>query len=171
MPKLYSDLGVLARDIQELGLPRQRMVDRLPFVLKRGEALRLHFLADMVTVRLAIQRAMQTPLLLGLSGDEREKLQVVLAEVLNNIVEHAYHRQPGTVSLALWNQNGRVHVVFEDQGIEMPEGCLPQGAMPPATSLPEGGFGWYLIRAFSQRVTYRRIAGRNRLHLILKRQQ
>lgn len=171
MPRLYNDLGVITRDIREMGLPTAAMRPKSSHHGKRADALQLHFLGDMLTVRLAIQRALQTPLLLGLGTGERERLEIVLAEALNNIVEHAYAQKRGKIRLAMWNQRGRIHLLFEDEGCAMPEGGLPKGDMPESEQFPEGGFGWYLIRSFSQRVSYRRIDGFNRLYIILKRQQ
>jgi len=53
-----------------------------------------------------------------------------------------------------------------DDGRPMPEGRLPCGREDWPTArdqLPEGGFGWFLIRTLAMDLCYNRIEGRNRL--------
>jgi serine/threonine-protein kinase RsbW len=48
----------------------------------------------------------------------------------------------------------------------MPGLCLPAGKFQPLddlADLPEGGFGWYLIRSLTEELSYRRSNGINRL--------
>jgi len=63
---------------------------------------------------------------------------------------------------------------LRDNGRPMPRGRLPRTAMPglppqpgPETleSLPEGGFGWFLIRTLARDLCYSREMGTNRLVL------
>ena len=49
-------------------------------------------------------------------------------------------------------------------GLRLPEGTAPP-AVTPRESLPEGGFGWFLIRALTERLDYARADGENRLTL------
>ena len=48
----------------------------------------------------------------------------------------------------------------------MPDHTLPMGLPQPIgvdKDLPEGGFGWFLIRSLTENLTYRRIDARNHL--------
>lgn len=90
--------------------------------------------------------------------------ELVLAEVLNNIAEHAYCADaPGWIGLALRLQPGGVEVCVCDRGIPMPQNRPPEIALPDPAGLPEGGFGWFLIHELSQELVYRHEGGLNRL--------
>ncbi|MWD29207.1 ATP-binding protein [Aquicoccus sp. SCR17] len=100
----------------------------------------------------------------------RDTLRLVLSEVLNNIVEHAYDGAlTGEVEIAQEPAEGRLRLRISDGGRAMPGGVLPRGGPValngPRDDLPEGGFGWYLIRQLSDRQCYERRAGRNYLWL------
>jgi serine/threonine-protein kinase RsbW len=100
----------------------------------------------------------------------RGTAEIVLAEVLNNIVEHAYSEQKGSISIALCDLGAGVEVVVTDQGRAFPQEQLPQGKLPPidtTADLPEGGFGWYLIRTLVKDLTYRRLQSTNHLSFVL----
>ncbi|MEM9974362.1 MAG: ATP-binding protein [Pseudomonadota bacterium] len=104
----------------------------------------------------------------GYSQEECGTVEIVLAEVLNNVVEHAYSA-PGDDLIALQIGPARAGLSFlvEDNGREMPEGGPPIGKLADKhadlLSLPEGGFGWFIIREVAHDVAYRREDGRNRL--------
>jgi serine/threonine-protein kinase RsbW len=109
-----------------------------------------------------------------LPGSEVGALHIALAEVLNNIAEHAYDGlPPGLVSVAIWSGRGWLRCRVEDQGNPMPGGALPQGDLPPldvnTADLPEGGFGWHMIRSLATDLTYARIGGTNRVEFRLRR--
>jgi len=104
----------------------------------------------------------------GLNGDDRGSLETVLAEVLNNIVEHAYaNRGDGDIGLTLRRAPDGVVVEVTDTGAPMPEGRLPAPRLAalegPRDDLPEGGFGWSVIRDLTVGLDYRRTGGTNRL--------
>ena len=64
--------------------------------------------------------------------------------------------------------------LISDTGLPMPEGQLPAGVLAPLgdfADLPEGGFGWHLIRSLSKDLSYRREGGRNLLSFRLDTQQ
>ena len=97
-------------------------------------------------------------------------VEIALAETLNNIVEHAHAgMEPGQVTVRFRRTSGAVELELIDRGRAMPGQRLPAGAPPalavPRDALPEGGFGWELIRAVSDSVSYRRENGENRHHL------
>jgi len=130
-----------------------------------GEQLRLVIPADAGAVRHALQVACDTILLRSLTEDARGTAQVVIAEALNNIVKHAFATGEGEIELSLKRKDGMLSVLITDRGHPMPGGNLPEGRLPepdPA-DLPEGGFGWFLIRSLSQDLRYCRSEGRNHL--------
>ncbi|CUH52265.1 ATP-binding protein [Shimia sp. R11_0] len=96
-------------------------------------------------------------------------LEIVLAEVLNNVVEHALAgRQDGQIVIACNYSDHCWFVEVRDNGAQMPENKLPDGQMPDLerdlSDMPEGGFGWGLVRSLAQDIDYqRRATGHNRL--------
>ncbi|MDO6585594.1 ATP-binding protein [Salipiger sp. 1_MG-2023] len=100
-------------------------------------------------------------------------VELVLAEALNNIVEHACaERSDGCIALALHADAHCAELTLRDDGHAMPDGGLPPGrlALPDRRQdLPEGGFGWYLIRKLSERLHYAREEGGNRLDILICR--
>lgn len=140
-------------------------VDMAPPADGTGEQLRLVIPAEAGAVRQALQAACDTLLLRSLTEDARGTAQVVIAEALNNIVEHAYSTGEGEIELSLKHKDGKLSVLITDRGHPMPGGKLPEGRLPepdPA-DLPQGGFGWFLIRSLSQDLRYCRSEGRNHL--------
>ncbi|MCV6597836.1 MAG: ATP-binding protein [Mangrovicoccus sp.] len=101
--------------------------------------------------------------------------EVVIAEVLNNIVEHAYAGAAPTnkaeIQVDLMRRKRGLAMLVLDHGRPMPNLQLPQGSLPnadgPVEDLPEGGFGWFIIRELSRGLQYRRIGNVNRLRLLI----
>lgn len=130
----------------------------------------LVFDSDPIAVRAALVTLLASPAVCSMHENVRSTIEIVLAEVLNNIVEHAYANQPGTIHISLHPKPEGVFVVVCDQGLPFPKEVLPQGALPAieaTDSLPEGGFGWFLIRSLVQGLTYRRNAASNHLSFLL----
>ena len=112
------------------------------------------------------------------AADEIDRAEIVLAEVLNNIVEHAYAAAAaGEIALRVDCAPGSLRFEVADDGGPMPGGRLPAAlrsapaALPMGGMLPEGGFGWPMIRALSDVLDYCRAEGRNRLSFTLISQQ
>lgn len=130
-------------------------------------------------VRRALQKVLVSPLFTNpcqpaLEDDLRGTAEIVLAEVLNNIVEHAYADQAGDITLRLVRHDGEVHCTVSDTGAPMPGLCLPEGRFQPLkdlADLPEGGFGWFLIRSLTEGLAYQQSKGRNRLSFQLPAKQ
>ena len=130
-------------------------------------------------VRRALQKVLSSPLFINpcqtaQEDDLRGTAEIVLAEVLNNIVEHAYADQAGDITLRLVRHDGEVHCTVSDTGAPMPGLCLPEGRFQPLkdlADLPEGGFGWFLIRSLTEGLAYQRSKGRNRLSFQLPAKQ
>ncbi len=97
------------------------------------------------------------------------RVELVLAEVLNNIGEHAYGGAGGRVWLKARMEGEALCVTVADRGRPMPGGTMPPGGLPetevPCERQPEGGFGWYLIHSQADAVRYSREAGQNTLGL------
>jgi serine/threonine-protein kinase RsbW len=134
--------------------------------------LRLDFQADPVSVHQSLAQMLDLPPLSGLSQDDRSVAELVLAEVLNNVAEHAYGPGGGRVTVTLTGDPTGVRCLVADKGRAMPGERLPEGRLPggPGTAvadLPEGGFGWHLIRSLSVGLTYARVDGQNQLGFFL----
>jgi serine/threonine-protein kinase RsbW len=102
------------------------------------------------------------------SPDMLAVFELVLAEVLNNIIEHAFAGQPdGRIDIDLSATTSGLTCCIRDNGRAMPGEVLPGGDLPDICvdlpDLPEGGFGWHLIRSLTSDLTYRRSAGGNAL--------
>jgi len=123
-----------------------------------------------LAVRTALGRLFDTLLLQSLSDEGRGTAEIVLAEALNNIVEHAYASADGEIELTLHMTRAALVCRIVDHGMPMPGEILPEGRLAPLPSegeLPEGGFGWHLIRSLSQDLAYQRCEGRNQLSFCL----
>jgi serine/threonine-protein kinase RsbW len=99
--------------------------------------------------------------------------EIVLAEVLNNVVEHAYgDRSGGEIRLSLVFCEETLKAEVTDFGCPMPDGQLPDGQPAdldvPAMDLPEGGFGWFLIRTLATKLLYVHEGTANKLTLELR---
>lgn len=131
----------------------------------RAGAARVVIASDPMAVREGLRALFDTLLLRRLPPAERGTAELVLAEVLNNIVEHAYASESGDIELTLHLHQSELVCRIEDRGLPMPGERLPAGDLRPidADDLPEGGFGWHLIRTLSRELNYRRIDGRNQL--------
>lgn len=110
---------------------------------------------------------------LALSEDDAGSLELVMAEALNNIVEHAYPEgtENGPIHVHCNQVGGNLHMTVRDLGRAMPDGTTPVGASANVDvcldDLPEGGFGWFLIKGLARDVQYTRVGGENRLTLHL----
>ncbi len=95
-------------------------------------------------------------------------LELVLAEVMNNIVEHAYSdHSTGEIAVEVNLEGPSVRCRLRDQGQAMPGLQLPREkefnlANIAVEDLPEGGFGWSLIHSLAYDLEYERKDGENR---------
>jgi len=114
---------------------------------------------------LEIQRRLQ-PLLTN-AGDAAT-IELVLAEVLNNVVEHAYRDTiDGLIEIRFSHHPDRLKLHIIDQGVAMPSNRLPAGRLASLSvdiaDLPEGGFGWHLINELTENLRYQRHNDENHL--------
>lgn len=96
--------------------------------------------------------------------------ELVLAETMNNIVEHAMARHDqGKIGLYIKLGQSGLSCCLNDDGDPMPGGALPEAAVtgPCPDDLPEGGFGWPLVRCLTHDLSYERASGENILRFRL----
>ena len=113
-----------------------------------------------------------------IDADALGRLELVLAEVMNNVAEHGPgtdpdagetagaetgHRAAPLIHLCVVRHAGGLSCAVTDDGVSLPAGCLlPPGAPTAgAIDLPEGGFGWFLIHGLTQELCYYREERRN----------
>ncbi|MGI9389588.1 MAG: ATP-binding protein [Boseongicola sp.] len=85
---------------------------------------------------------------------------------LNNVVEHAYPQEhPGDIKLVLRHGRAGLLIEIRDSGKPMPNGRTPGGEHPadaaPQNIMPEGGYGWFLIKQLARDMVYDRENGEN----------
>jgi serine/threonine-protein kinase RsbW len=115
-------------------------------------------------VREGLERA--NAFLLTCRSADKGAVEIVLAEILNNVTEHAFAGMPpGLVRVVLVVRDGSIDGRVSDDGWPMPGLSLPD---PPGldddtepSDLPEGGYGWFLIRTLAEFVDYHRSESRN----------
>ncbi|MGR3757998.1 MAG: ATP-binding protein [Tranquillimonas sp.] len=139
----------------------------MPCTAASPQLLRHRYPATPDGVRSALVDGMRKLVPLSLSPEDLAAIELVLAELLNNVAEHAYGGSGrGELDLSLTAEPDALAVMVTDEGAAMPGGPAgPAPAPPNPAGLPEGGFGWMLIRAHARDIVYRRSPGRNRLCL------
>lgn len=126
-----------------------------------------------MAVRAALKKLLDGLGPLQLDIEEAGTVELVMAEALNNIVEHAYPSGDPIGSIKISCAHGRdgLHLTVVDHGRAMPNGRTPLGAAVDVNvapcEIPEGGFGWFLIKDLAKDVTYQRVEPENRLSLRL----
>ena len=122
--------------------------------------------SDMMAVRDGLHHLFTCDLLAGLTEESRGTAEIVLAEALNNVVEHAYARYPGKIEVVMRRRDPELLFDIRDDGLPMPGAEPPLGRLREVLEiddLPEGGFGWFLIRSLAHGLAYRRLNDRNLL--------
>ncbi len=137
-----------------------------PATAAGGVLSRTAFRATFDNVRLAVETAMSTLQPLELSIEDASSIEIVLAESLNNVVEHAYPPEhPGDIKLVLRHGRAGLLIEIRDRGKPMPNGRTPDGEHPddasPQPHTPEGGYGWFLIKQLARDMVYDRENGEN----------
>jgi serine/threonine-protein kinase RsbW len=137
--------------------------------------VRLIIESDALSVRAALQTLFHAHALGRLAPSDRDAAELVLAEVLNNIVEHAQSARHGQIELTIRVTPDGLACTVVDSGRAMPGDGPPRGLLPDLSErtadLPEGGFGWHLIRLLATDLAYRRTGQRNELSFRLSARQ
>lgn len=109
------------------------------------------------------------------SRDALGRIELVLAEVLNNIVHHgsglgktaapgAVPDRPVTIHLTVTRHDGGLACAVSDNGSPLPPECLvgvETLPSPEVAALRGGGFGWFIIRDLTQSLFYFREGDHN----------
>ena len=147
-----------------------------PYVQDEGEICSLQpFDVCVASGNLAVREALGQVLAglkaLSLDIEETAIVELVLAEALNNIVEHAYPASlpQGPINIRCRHRANGLHFTINDQGNSMPDGQmplgLPQNIEVDPIDLPEGGYGWFLIKDLAKDIQYHRVGQKNQLDL------
>ncbi len=124
-------------------------------------------------IRLGLAETLSSLSPLGLSEDELGTIELVLAEALNNIIEHALVDAPTDTQIEIQAHHSvsGLQLVVVDQGLPMPKGKAPESKEPDLDvalmDMPEGGFGWFMIYTLTETVEYTRVGNANHLSLRL----
>ena len=103
--------------------------------------------------------------------EPKDDILIVLAELLNNIVEHGYCASgKGNIHLTVHAHKrpdkNAVYIRTIDQGPPVPADALIGASLPSLTKdiqhMPEGGFGWFMIHTLTDSINYERIDDENR---------
>ncbi|MDE4132354.1 ATP-binding protein [Phaeobacter sp. QD34_3] len=135
-----------------------------------AETFACSFTATELDARSGITEVVKRLREMGIPKLRVDEVQIALAEAVNNVVEHAYAgKTPGDVRIRCSLDPQRLWIDISDAGDPFPEGQLPEGKPAnidvPLDQLPEGGFGWFLIRELTSDIQYERNAGNNQLSL------
>lgn len=120
-------------------------------------------------VRTALKELLDGLAPLDLDVEEAGTVELVMAEALNNIVEHAYPEgdASGPINIMCEHARDGLHLKVVDHGRAMPDGQTPVGAAVDVDvalqDMPEGGFGWFLIKDLAKEVQYERSDWENQL--------
>jgi len=132
--------------------------------------LKFVFPANDLAVRKTLADTIKALRFLDFSSEEYGTIELVLAEAMNNIIEHAYADDPdGMVELEITPSDSGLKCILSDDGQPMPDGNIPIGNLPSknvgptsvVNDLPEGGFGWFLIRDLARDLQHTRQGGKN----------
>lgn len=127
-------------------------------------------LADEMAARHCICAVLDRLRAVGLAPERAGDVELVLAEAINNVVEHAYDGQSdGEIKLRVKLDSEYLIIRVQDEGVPLPTGRIPAAQLGdpsiPNEDLPEGGFGWFLIRSLTSAVRYNREDACNQLSL------
>jgi serine/threonine-protein kinase RsbW len=95
--------------------------------------------------------------------------EVSVVEALNNVITHGYRNRAGhPVDVEVSVELGRVVFTVSDRGTPMEHrpATLPEAGDNDREALAEGGRGLYIMRAFTDHVTYSRVGDHNVLTLV-----
>lgn len=139
------------------------------------DGLHLHFPAGEASTRLTLRRWRTAMEAAGICTDITARAEIVLAEVLNNIAEHGQQEgRIGWIDLRCALCPSGLQVVVTDQGRPVPPHllsppaqarCLPEHT--PFQDMPEGGFGWSIIRGLTCDLRLQSHDGGNRLSFVI----
>jgi serine/threonine-protein kinase RsbW len=102
----------------------------------------------------------------GVEARECARVELAVAEAMNNAIRHAYRREPGhPVEVVFTLDEDRFTIEVADEGTPMEPRRAPVLDFDPGDleHLPEGGMGLFIIHSVMDEVEYRSRDGRNSL--------
>ncbi|APG48588.1 ATP-binding protein [Phaeobacter porticola] len=134
------------------------------------ETFSCSFIATELEARSGVQDVIAQLRTMGISDSRVDEVQIALTEAVNNVVEHAYAGMDiGDVRIRCNLHPDQLWISIGDGGAPFKDGKLPVATAHDLTvetdKLPEGGFGWLLIRELASDVQYKRDATGNNLSL------
>ncbi len=136
-----------------------------------GGSLRLVLPSSFMAVRQALLQISARLGPVGLDPNQDGDMQIVIAEALNNIVEHAFAGTEGIIEVSVNASPTALQIIITDSGVAMPDGKVPLGEIEEyprePEEMPEGGFGWFLIHDLTEDLSYQRAEDRNILQFRL----
>lgn len=129
--------------------------------------------SDLRGVRRGLDRVNTVLAANGYDADLRGSAEILLAEVMNNIVKHAYVESGrGTINVVVRAVEAALLFKITDKGVPLPDHAVRPNNYDlintPVQDLPEGGFGWGLIRQIATNLDYHREEGKNILTFEIK---
>lgn len=139
-------------------------------------AFQTELTSSALNVRQAVIDLRDSLMLLRFDDDTAGSVELAAAEALNNIAEHAYcGSADGTIEMTAYVDGSALYLSIIDEGKPIASAELPEGAVPEIpenrSDLPEGGFGWSIIRQLCDDVQYHRQNNRNALLIRFARHQ
>ncbi len=137
----------------------------------RQPDLRLRFAAKELAIRAALHQSRRWMIRARLQPDFADRAELALAEILNNVAEHAYHGvKAGEIELFCRSEADGLRIALRDWGCALPQTLLDDHVQPQLIygagdpmKLPDGGFGWHIIRQLAQDIVSQRRNGENYL--------
>lgn len=128
------------------------------------------FTATELDARTGVQDVVNRLREMGVPEARADEVQIALTEAVNNVVEHAYAGMDvGAVRIRCNLDPEQLWISIGDAGVPFKDGQLPAGTRQDLNvsleELPEGGFGWLLIRELATDVQYERNDAGNNLSL------
>ena len=92
---------------------------------------------------------------------ERDRLNIAVAEGFTNVVRHAHAVLPPEtpITIEVYLEGDRIHINIWDHGEPFDPNQLTEP--PPGSLLVDGGYGWFLLRRATHQVDYLRKNGKN----------
>jgi serine/threonine-protein kinase RsbW len=134
----------------------------------------LSFPATGLDVRAAMRTIVRHLRKRGIDRDTLATTEIAVTEALNNIVEHGYADTGAKeIFVRLWVDASHLRIELTDSGVPFFDGVVPSPAAHdlggPVGDLPEGGFGWRMIRRLASSIRYEHRGGKNHLNLFIER--
>ncbi|MGR3289872.1 MAG: ATP-binding protein [Paracoccaceae bacterium] len=135
-------------------------------MVENANIFQAHFTSDPESVATVIQVLIDAIFDHCHQAETVSDIEIVVTEVINNIVEHAYANRPGMpADISAVAVGSCIEFTLTDRGVELPNHKLPTGnsnhSFSNISELPEGGFGWDLIYSLANNIRYVRKGGEN----------